>query len=222
MFSFIKKAFSKKKNCKKSIIVSGGGNKLIIADTNGNERIYKDGDYIAGLNIKITGNNNFVKLSAKTTFINSFINIASDNNTVQINEVEKAIFGLDIWNGDNQCFVWDCGAGSARFAAFYMCQAFSRIEINKDCLLSDVTIWSGDAHTVYDKKTGKITNGLPHTVSIGEHCWIAAETFLTKNASLPPNTIVGARTVIAKKFEKEFTCIAGNPAKIIKTDITWS
>lgn len=103
---------------------------------------------------------------------------------MQINEVEKAIFGLDIWNGDNQCFVWDCGAGSARFAAFYMCQAFSRIEINKDCLLSDVTIWSGDAHTVYDKKTGKITNGLPHTVSIGEHCWIATETFLTKNASL--------------------------------------
>ena len=122
---FINKAFSIKKNCKKSIIVSGGGNKLIIADTKGKERIYKDGDYIAGLNIKITGNNNFVKLSAKTTFINSFINIASDNNTVQINEVEKAIFGLDIWNGDNQCFVWDCGAGSARFAAFYMCQAFS-------------------------------------------------------------------------------------------------
>ena len=37
-----------------------------------------------------------------------------------------------------------------------------------------------------------------------------------------PNLEEAATKEVAKKFEKEFTCIAGNPAKIIKTDITWS
>lgn len=36
-----------------------------------------------------------------------------------------------------------------------------------------------------------------------------------------PNSVVGHSTVVAKKFTDKNVVIAGNPAKIIKTDINW-
>lgn len=40
-----------------------------------------------------------------------------------------------------------------------------------------------------------------------------------KNAIIPNYTIVGARSVIKKAFDEEYTAIAGNPAKAVKRGV---
>lgn len=56
---------------------------------------------------------------------------------------------------------------------------------------------------------------------IKNHCWIGYGAFITKNVQLPNNTIVGLASVVTEKFFEEYTVIAGNPAKIIKRNVTW-
>lgn len=217
----------------KDIIMSGGGaandcngyqitgnNNRIIVVENGVERELGQNERIDGLNINIVGNGNIIKINLGTFFC-AGIDISSDENYVSIGKQYRALFKLEFWVGGNQKFIWDDGIGSLRHARFFMCQQGSSIHIHKDCLLSDVTIWSSDAHCIFDGNNNRL-NAEPSHVEIGEHSWLAMETFLTKNAVLPPNTIVGARAVVSKKFTEEFTCLAGNPAKIIKRGIHWS
>jgi acetyltransferase-like isoleucine patch superfamily enzyme len=43
-----------------------------------------------------------------------------------------------------------------------------------------------------------------------------------KNAVIPNHSIIGIASVVTKQFFEEYTCIAGNPAKVIKTNVAWS
>ena len=199
--------------------ITGNNNRIIVVE-NGVERKLGRNEKIDGLNINIVGNGNIIKINLGTFFCAS-IDISSDENYVSIGKLHRALFELGFWVGGNQKFIWEDGIGSLRHARFFMCQQGSSIHIHKDCLLSDVTIWSSDAHCIFDGNNNRLNAESSH-VEIGEHSWLATETFLTKNAVLPPNTIVGARAVVSKKFTEEFTCLAGNPAKIIKKGIHWS
>lgn len=44
---------------------------------------------------------------------------------------------------------------------------------------------------------------------------------MLKNAQINANCIVGANSLVTKKFSEQYVVIAGNPAKIIKDDIEW-
>ena len=47
------------------------------------------------------------------------------------------------------------------------------------------------------------------------------DTILLKNTQVADNSIIGAASVVTKKFNDSNVIIAGNPAKVIKGDITW-
>ena len=199
--------------------ISGNNNHIFVVE-NGIERELGQNEKIDGLDIRICGDGNIIKINLCTSFC-AKIDISSNENYVSIGKLHRALFELGFWVGGKQSFIWEDGIGSLRYARFFMCQESSSIHIHKDCLLSDVTIWSSDAHCLFDMNNNRLNSVASH-VEIGEHSWLATETFLTKNAVLPPNTIVGARAVVSKKFTEEFTCLAGNPAKIIKRGIHWS
>jgi acetyltransferase-like isoleucine patch superfamily enzyme len=42
-----------------------------------------------------------------------------------------------------------------------------------------------------------------------------------KNAGLPDNTIVAAKSVVSKKFTESNTVVGGNPARVVKTGVNW-
>jgi acetyltransferase-like isoleucine patch superfamily enzyme len=84
----------------------------------------------------------------------------------------------------------------------------------------DIDIWSHDAHGLMDAKTGAPI--LPkRPVRIGDNVWLGRRVHITKNASIPNNTVVGACAVVTKEFTEEHTAIAGNPAKAIKQNVAW-
>ncbi len=95
------------------------------------------------------------------------------------------------------------------------------LKIGKDVVLSyDIEIYTTDTHPIFDMN-GKCINNKKSCVSIGNHCWIGASCVLLKGANIPENCILGHSSVCASKLSQPNSIYAGNPCKIVKSDITW-
>lgn len=83
----------------------------------------------------------------------------------------------------------------------------------------DVTIASGvvirdsDSHIIDDKESTK-------PINIGNHVWIGTNAIILKGVNIGDNVVIGAGAVVTKEIPSN--CLAaGNPAKIIRKNITW-
>ena len=56
-------------------------------------------------------------------------------------------------------------------------------------------------------------------VVIGEGCWLGMNSVILPGVVLGPRTIVGAGSVVTKSFESGDCVIAGNPARILRTNV---
>lgn len=98
----------------------------------------------------------------------------------------------------------------------------SKITIGDDCMFSnDIVIYASDIHAILDLETGKVINRAKPVV-INDHVWVGRNVSILKGVSLPENTIVGMGSVVTKSFSHGNISIAGNPAHIIKTNISWT
>lgn len=95
--------------------------------------------------------------------------------------------------------------------------------IGDDCMFSaQIEIWGADGHAILDQNSKEVLNLPKHPVVIGNHCWIGAFAHFHKGAFLRDNSIVGEGSIVTRTFDRENVVIAGNPAKIVKENITWS
>ena len=99
--------------------------------------------------------------------------------------------------------------------------ASNRVEFGDDCLLSwDTLIMDTDFHEVRDM-SGNILN--PSTpIVIGDKVWIGCRCLVLKGSIIPNNSVIGANSVVSKHLEKENAVYAGQPARILKEEITWT
>lgn len=97
----------------------------------------------------------------------------------------------------------------------------TKINIEKDCLFSsDIIIRTGDSHKIYDEHRKRINEN--KDINIKEHVWCGSNVIILKGSLISKNSIIGAGSVVTKKFQQENICIAGNPAKMIKENVNWS
>ena len=96
------------------------------------------------------------------------------------------------------------------------------IEIGENCMLSNhIIIRTSDSHPIYSLDSNqRINKAKP--IKIGNHVWVGNKTILLKGTELSNESIVAAGSVVTKKFIENNIIVAGNPAKIIKTNINWS
>ena len=101
-------------------------------------------------------------------------------------------------------------------------QGFSEIKIGEDCMFaSNVKILGGDGHQICDINTGEVINAYPGKCYIGNHVWLGDESRIMKKVEIQDGSVVGANSVVTKKFNEPNIIIAGNPAKIIRRNILW-
>ncbi|WP_320008574.1 acyltransferase [Maridesulfovibrio sp.] len=97
----------------------------------------------------------------------------------------------------------------------------TKIVIGEDCLVSyGVQAWTGDAHSLVDATTGKRLN-YGRDITIANNVWIGYQALLLKGSAVGRGSVVGARAVLNKEVPPQ-SLAAGNPAKIIKDNVTWS
>jgi len=97
----------------------------------------------------------------------------------------------------------------------------TRLHIGADCMFaSDIDVRTGDSHSVLEAGTRRRVNRA-RNITIGDHVWIAAHCIILKGCSIPSDCILAAGSVLTKSIEEPGTLAGGNPARPIKTGITW-
>lgn len=76
-------------------------------------------------------------------------------------------------------------------------------------------------HLIFDKETGEWLDR-SEGVFIGDRVWIGEFAYIGKRTTIPNGCVIGAMSVVTKRFIDEDIAIAGNPAKIIKRNIYWA
>ncbi|MGB5966193.1 MAG: hypothetical protein WBG65_11800 [Sulfurimonadaceae bacterium] len=84
----------------------------------------------------------------------------------------------------------------------------------------DIDIRTGDSHSILDKRTGERVN-YAKDIQIGNHVWMAVHARILKGVHIQENSVVGTGSIVTKSIDEESVVIAGNPAGIVKINITW-
>ena len=84
--------------------------------------------------------------------------------------------------------------------------------------MRNVKILDSDWHTIYDI-TGECINP-PEPIIIGDNVWLGINSIILKGVTRGDNAIVAAGSVVTKNVPPN-SIVAGNPAKVIKTNIYW-
>lgn len=58
-------------------------------------------------------------------------------------------------------------------------------------------------------------------IRIGSHVWIGSRVSVLKGAVIPDGCVVAANSVVNKVFTEKNCLLAGNPAKVIRRDVSW-
>lgn len=96
----------------------------------------------------------------------------------------------------------------------------SKLLCGSDCTISYHTKLRGEnGHTIIDLEN-KCVHPNRKDVVIRDHVWVGMGATLLGGTVLEKDSIVGADSLVAKEFPSG-TLIAGNPAKVIRENVTW-
>ncbi len=93
------------------------------------------------------------------------------------------------------------------------------IKVGQKCLFADVNMRTSDIHSVISTETGRRLN-LAKDIEIGDRVWIAERTSVYKGVTIGSGSIVGAHSVVVKSAPRNCT-IAGNPARVVRENVSW-
>ena len=156
-------------------------------------------------------------------FADSFVDIQpSASVEIVFDKVIKFCGRITAWGGENQKLTFGSGTEVTGWISIALPEANASITLGEDCLLAAGScFWGGDAHTIVDINTQKSINKVKQGIEIGNHVWIGEGCSILKNAYIPSNCIVGTKSVVTSKINQEYSVIAGNPAKVVKSGVSW-
>lgn len=97
----------------------------------------------------------------------------------------------------------------------------TRILVGEGTLFArNCVVRTSDSHIIKDEQ-GHIIN-TPTDIVIGNKVWLGENVFVLKGSVIPDGCIVGARSVVTSSLKSdERSIIVGQPAKVIKKNISW-
>lgn len=177
---------------------------------------------LSNTKIHITGNNNAVTIAADCKINKLLIYILGNNNQINISNEVRFNNGGSLWIDDNNCSITIGSGTTFESTNLALTDPDTKIAIGEDCMFAyDIDIRSGDSHSVIDSQTKKRIN-YGKDIVIGNHVWVASHVSILKGVQLADHTIVATRSLVTKSTQTAGTIIGGNPAKIIKTNVTWA
>lgn len=168
-----------------------GVGNVILIDSDGLSKL-------SGCRILIRGNNNKVHIGNDVRLYHCIFHIEDDNNLIDI--------------GDHSTV-----AGKTEFAVI----EGTEIKIGKDCMFSsNITFRTGDSHGIVDAVTGDRCNP-SKSIYIGDHVWCGNSVIVLKGTNISNDAVIATGSVVCGIGSESNSIIGGNPAKIIKSGISW-
>jgi acetyltransferase-like isoleucine patch superfamily enzyme len=163
-----------------------------------NNKILVEGSIkISKIKIVIKGSNNTLHIKSGVKINSSFLEIVGDNCSIIIGK--NSIIG-------NGCYL------SAK-------EKDITLSIGDECMLSrNAKLMTSDGHPIL--KDGKIINSAK-SILLGTKVWIADDVVILKGVEIGSNSIVGIGSLLTKSIPSN-SIAAGNPAKVIKENISWN
>ncbi|MBO5948524.1 hypothetical protein J6Q66_06795 [bacterium] len=180
---------------------------------------------LLNLDLKIKGNDNTIDIEFPITFRKALINIKKNQNTFKIKSTKYVVRDAQfhIADGGTINIGNDSQLGNGNLYAVVAQDLENKHKLvmgDNVFVARDAIIRTCDGHTVVDPVTKKALNA-PQDIIIGNNVWITSRCTILKGSQIQNNTIVGANSLVNKKFQEENIVIAGSPAKIIKKNICW-
>ena len=94
------------------------------------------------------------------------------------------------------------------------------LKIGNNCSISwHCQFLDEDFHQIrYERKPDENGN---KGIEIGDNVWIGSYVYIYKGVKIPNGCIIASNSVVKDSFDEENALIAGNPAKIVKRNVSW-
>jgi acetyltransferase-like isoleucine patch superfamily enzyme len=182
-------------------------------------RISFNGALLKNVTFDIEGDNNVVLIKRGAIVSNTLIHIRGNNHTLTIGEYCWFMGESFIMIGNsNEITLGEYT--TVQQASLVAGETETKIIIGKDCMFSNgIYISTTDWHSIVDLETDTRINAARDIV-LGEHVWLGLDTQITKGVTIGGNCIIGFKSLVTKDVPPN-TAVAGIPAKVIRTNISW-
>jgi acetyltransferase-like isoleucine patch superfamily enzyme len=170
--------------------------------------------------LDVIGDDNQIIIGRGGVFTNVRFRLRGSGHRIKFGEKCRISRGAVVWFEDENCSL-QVGSNTTMVEVHIaVTEPGSKVTVGEDCMFAnDIDIRTGDSHSVIEINTGKRLN-YPDNINIGRHVWIAPHTVILKGVNIGENSIVATGAVVTRSFESG-VIIGGNPAKIIKTGVSW-
>lgn len=186
------------KGCNNAINIAEiiSSNSVIQIAGNNNEIILEEGVELKNVKVKITGNNNKLLIQTKAIIKPEAVISLINGGTVRIGRRTRAASGFEVIANR------------------------AKISIGHDCMIArGVCLRSSDMHSIFDIRTGKKLN-VSENIFVDNYVWLCRNATILKGCMIGSGSIVGCESVVTKDVP-QCSIAAGNPARIVKTNIIW-
>lgn len=187
--------------------VKGSGNQICLR-----------GCFLKRCRIEILGEDNLVEIGERCVLRDCHIYICGNHNRVTIGK-ECRFTKTEIWVEDagNQVNI---GHNTRVTGKTHLAVTEGRqLRIGDRCLLAyEITMRTGDSHSIFEK-TGNRCNPAAD-IFIGNHVWIGQGVYILKGVTVGEDAVIGTGAVVTRSVPGK-SAAAGNPAKVIKEEVTW-
>lgn len=116
--------------------------------------------------------------------------------------------------------------GRVNFGANFVLSAESQIvcresiTFGEGCLISwDVLMLDGDFHPLIAEDGTESTMRAP--IVLGDRVWVGARSCILKGVALADDVVVAAGSIVARPELESHVLIAGNPARVVRSGVSW-
>ena len=185
--------------------------------SHGNNNIIKINSQFKNFLITINGNENQIIISNNCRLNNAIISISGNNNKIFLDSNVKFDGPIKIIMSGNSILKVGKNSG-IRGVTFVLKDA--DIIIGYDCMFSyGILLRNNDSHKVIDMSSNEILNKAENII-IEDHVWLCEKATILKGVKIGNNSIIAFGAVVTKSCPPN-SIIAGIPAKVVKSNISW-